>query len=162
MILIADASALIALASCNSLTLLEALYKEVLVPDAVFLEVTVAGKPQSDRLRAYLQGKVRSVDLSRFVYLGVSADLGETEAMLLYKNVAADCLLIDDQRGRKIASLNQIKTIGSLGLLLQAKRAGLIARVTPPLEQIAAGPIFMSERLISTVKELAGEDAGPG
>ncbi len=102
------------------------------------------------------------MDVSHFVHLGVAADLGETEAMLLYKNLSADCLLIDDQRGRKVAIINQIKTVGSLGLLLQAKRAGLVTRVAPLIEQIAAGPIFMSERLISTVLDLAGEDAGQG
>ena len=105
---------------------------------------------------------MRKVDVSHFVHLGVAADLGETEAMLLYKNLSADCLLIDDQRGRKVAIINQIKTVGSLGLLLQAKRAGLVTRVAPLIEQIAAGPIFMSERLISTVLDLAGEDAGQG
>jgi len=38
---------------------------------------------------------------------------------------------VDDKRGRKVAKINQIKTIGSLGVLLQAKRAGLIPKVDP-------------------------------
>ena len=74
----------------------------------------------------YLQDKVRSVDMSRFVYLDAYADAGETQAMLLYKELDADFLLIDDQRGRKVAKINQITTVGSLGVLLQAKKKGLI------------------------------------
>ena len=77
--------------------------------------------------------------------------------MLLYKEVAADYLLIDDRRGRKVAKINQIKTVGSLGVLLQAKRIGLIPRVAPLVEQIAASSVFMSENLIQAVLELAGE-----
>jgi len=158
MILVADASALIALSACDSLLLLDALFGNVIVPEAVFFEVAGADKPQSARLLSYLQGKVRSVDMQRFVYLDAFADAGETEAMLLYKEVAADYLLIDDKRGRKVAKINQIKTVGSLGVLLLAKRAGLIPRVAPLIEQIAASPVFMGKGLIQTVLELAGEN----
>lgn len=157
MILVADASALIALATCDSLALLETLFGNVLVSEAVFSEVTATDKPQSVRLQTYLHGKVRSVDMQRFVYLDAFADAGETQAMLLYKEVAADYLLIDDRRGRKVAKINQIRTIGSLGVLLQAKRAGFIPSVAPLIEQISASPIFISESLIQTVLELAGE-----
>ena len=162
MILVADASALIALSACDSLALLEELFGTVLVPQAVFLEVAAVDKPQSDRLRSYLQGKVRAVDMQRFVYLDAYADAGETQAMLLYKELAADYLLIDDRRGRKVAKINQIKTVGSLGVLLQAKRAGMISRIAPLIEQIAASPVFMSESLIQTVLDLADESEAHG
>lgn len=160
MILVADASALVALAACDSLLLLDALFGSVLVPQAVFSEVTVSGKPQSARLQMYLQNKIRQVDMQHFVYLDAYADAGETQAMLLYKVEQADYLLIDDRRGRKVAKINQIKTIGSLGVLLHAKRSGLISHVAPLIQQIAASPVFISERLVQTVLELAAE-TGP-
>lgn len=53
MILVADASALIALAACDSLALLEALFGTVLVPETVFIEVTPVDKPQSDRTNCH-------------------------------------------------------------------------------------------------------------
>jgi hypothetical protein len=157
MILVADASALIALATCDSLGLLDALFAEVVVPEAVYHEVAQPSKPQGVRLQHFLQHKVRSVDMSRFVYLDAYADMGETQAMLLYKAMDGDFLLIDDQRGRKVAQINQIKTVGSLGVLLQAKNKGLIAAFAPLLTQIAASPVFMSANLIQTVLALAGE-----
>lgn len=157
MILVADASALIALAACNSLPLLDALFGTVLVPEAVYLEVATADKPQADRLRLYLQGKVRQVNIQNYVYLDAFADVGETAAMLLYKELPADYLLIDDKRGRKVATINHIKTIGSLGVLLQAKRAGLITHIAPLLSQIEDSPVYIGQSLIETVLELAGE-----
>lgn len=157
MILVADASALIALSACDSLGLLEAIFGNVIVPEAVYFEVAGTSKPQSDRLRNYLQGKVRAVNMEHFVYLDAFADAGETQAMLLYKEVAADYLLIDDKRGRKVAHINQIKTIGSLGVLLQAKHLGLISHVEPLITKIAASPVFIGAALIQTVLELAGE-----
>lgn len=157
MILVADASALIALATCDGLLWLDKLFGEVIVPEAVFQEVAFSEKPQSTRLHAYLQNKVRSVDMSQYVYLDAYADAGETQAMLLYKSTDADFLLIDDKRGRKVAQINQIKTIGSLGVLIQAKRTGLIPQVKPFLDQIELSQIYMAKSLIHAVLAMAGE-----
>ena len=88
MILIADASALIALAACNSLTLLDAIFGTVWVPEAVYLEVVTADKPYAERLRAYLQEKVRTVNMQNYVYLDAFSDTGETAAMVLYKELS--------------------------------------------------------------------------
>lgn len=161
MILVADASALIALASCDSLAVLDALFGIVVVPEAVYFEVASDDKPQATRLRTYLTGKIRTVDMQRYIYLDAFADAGETQAMLLYKETDADYLLIDDKRGRKVAKINQIKTIGSLGVLLQAKRVGLVSQIAPLIAQIAASPVYLSESLIQTVLELAGETTNP-
>ena len=157
MMLVADASALIALAVCDSLALLDVLFGEVLVPEAVYTEVAQPDKPQGGRLMQYLQDKVRSVEMSRFVYLDAYADAGETQAMLLYKELDADFLLIDDQRGRKVAEINQITTVGSLGVLLQAKKKGLIVAIAPLLTQIADSPVYIGAGLMQTVLELADE-----
>ena len=84
MILVADASALIALATCDGLEWLEKLFGQVLVPETVFNEVAISDKPQSLRLKEYLRGKVRQVDMNGYVYLDAYADAGETQAMVLY------------------------------------------------------------------------------
>ena len=157
MLLVADASALIALATCDGLSWLDALFGEVLVPEAVYREVTLANQPQAMRLHAYLQGKIRQVDMADFVYLDAYADAGETQAMVLYKSAGADYLLIDDKKGRKVAQINQIKTIGSVGVLIQAKKAGLIKHVKPSIDLIIASQIYMSTELINAVLAMADE-----
>jgi predicted nucleic acid-binding protein len=45
MLIVADTSALLALASCDSLSFLDILFEEVRVPSAVFEECAVPGKP---------------------------------------------------------------------------------------------------------------------
>lgn len=157
MILIADSSALVALSVCDSLDLLDALFAEVKVPQAVFDEVSVNHKPESAVLERYLQGKVESVDTEKYVYLDAYADAGETEAMLLYKQMSADWLLIDDKRGRKIAAVNHINTIGSLGVLLSAKKRGLISAVKPKIDQIADSNVYIGQTLRQIVLDIAGE-----
>ncbi len=157
MILIADSSALVALSVCDSLDLLDALFGDVKVPQAVFDEVSANHKPESAVLERYLQGKIESVDTEKYVYLDAYADAGETEAMLLYKQMSADWLLIDDKRGRKIAAVNHINTIGSLGVLLSAKKRGLISAVKPKIDQIAESDVYIGQALRQIVLDMAGE-----
>ena len=158
MILVADCSALIALASCDGLHLLDALFGTVIVPEAVYREAVVGDKPEAQQLKEYLQGKVRKIDAVGSILLDGFSDLGETEAMLLYKQYSADKLLIDDKRGRRMAKINHISTIGSLGVLLAAKQAGLIDQIFPFVNKLASSDIYMSAALIATVMNIAGEE----
>ena len=64
MLIIADSSALVALAECDMLHLLDALFQEIRVPRPVFDECTFTGKPHASRLAAYLSDKTIEVDLS--------------------------------------------------------------------------------------------------
>jgi predicted nucleic acid-binding protein len=127
------------------------------VPEAVYYEATQPNKKQAKQLKAYLEGKVRRVDMQNYVFLDGFADAGETQAMVLYKQISADKLFIDDQRGRNVAKLNQINTIGSLGVLLVAKQRGLISEIAPLLLQLEKSDIYLSKPLIATVLELANE-----
>jgi uncharacterized protein len=161
MILVADCSALIALSICNRLEILEQIFGQVLVPEAVYLEATQPNKKQALQLKLYLEDKVRKVDMKNYVFLDGFADAGETEAMLLYKQIHADKLLIDDQRGRNVAKINHIETIGSLGVLLVGKQRGLIDEVAPLLSQLNDSDIYLSKQLIATVLELANEPPMP-
>ena len=157
MILVADCSALVALASCNGLHLLDALFGSVIVPEAVYREAVVDEKPEAQQLKDYLKDKVKKIDFGNLILLDGFSDLGETEAMILYKQYSADRLLIDDKRGRRVAKINHINTIGSLGVLLAAKQSYLIDRVAPYLDKLAASDIYISNDLIVTVMEIAGE-----
>ena len=157
MILIADSSALIALSICKSLDLLEQLFGEVQVPKAVFDEVAISQKSESSELAIFLKGKVKTIETSGYVYLDAYADAGETEAMLLYKQINADWLLIDDKRGKKVALINKIKTIGSLGVLLTAKKKDLITAVKPKLDLLAKSNLYFSPDLRQTVLDMADE-----
>jgi len=153
--IIGDSSALVALAVVNQLELLEKLYDNLYIPEAVFNEVTQIGKPQSDKLRQFLQSRVKRVDLT-LTQLGLG--LGELEAITLYKELDADVLLIDDNRAKKYASLNGVKVIGSLGILIKAKEEGHIEKVKPLLDEIQKSEVYISMKLIEKVLEICGED----
>jgi predicted nucleic acid-binding protein len=157
MLIIADTSALLALAACDRLPLLDHLFAEVRVPPAVLQECVAPGKPESERLGSYLRGKVVTIDLKSYVIAVSGLGQGELEAMALYKQLHADRLLVDDHRARKVAALNGIKIVGSLGVLLQAKATGLIDEIRPSLAAIRAAGVYYSDQLVSETLRLAGE-----
>jgi uncharacterized protein len=157
MLVVADTSALIALAACDALSLLDHLFTDVRVPLAVFQECTVPGKPLRGRLEAYLREKVTEVDLQKFVIAVAGLGQGELEAMALYKRLRAERLLVDDYRARKVAHLNGIEVIGSLGVLLRAKESGLVEKVRPLLLEIRTAGVQYGEQLVAEVLRLAGE-----
>jgi predicted nucleic acid-binding protein len=157
MLVVADTSALVALAACDSLSLLDHLFQDIRVPPAVFRECTVPGKAEAGRLEAYLRGRVAQVDLKKFVIAVSGLGQGELEAMALYKHLQADRLLLDDQRARKVARLNEIEVIGSLGALVQAKKAGLIVELRPLVTVIQSAGVHYGERLVAEALRLAGE-----
>jgi predicted nucleic acid-binding protein len=153
-VIIGDSSALVALAVVNQLELLEKLYDRLYIPQAVFDEVTQIGKPQSDKLRQFLQSKVKRVNLT-LTQLGLG--LGELEAITLYKELDADVLLIDDNRAKKYASLNGVTVIGSLGVLIKAKEKGHIEKVGRLLAELQKSEVYISHKLIEKVLEICGE-----
>jgi len=157
MLIIADSSALVALATCQCLHWLEILFDELKVPQAVFNEVVIEGKPEAEILRRYLEGKIVNVDLTDMVIDAGGLGRGELEAMVLFKKLHSNLLLIDDKRARKIAQLNNIEIVGSLGVLLLAKQKGLIKQIKPVLDKLCVSEINVSERLVKKTLQLAGE-----
>lgn len=157
MLIVADSSALIALAVCDGLDILLRVYDDVRVPQAVFEEVAKQDKPESATLAIFLSGRVVGVDTTRIVLAAGGLGKGEIEAMALYKQLSADALLIDDYRAREIAKHNNINCIGALGVLLIAKKNGFISEIHPFILKFRKSSIHYSEELLQRVLSLAEE-----
>jgi len=152
--IIGDSSALVALAVMDRLSLLEEIFDEIFVPQAVYDEVSIDNKPQSLKLELFLADKIIQVklDISK---MGLGQ--GELEAITLYQNTKADFLLIDDRRAKNFAKLNGIEVIGSLGVILLAKEKGLIESVRDDFKKLLDSNLFISQSLIDKILKEVGE-----
>jgi len=157
MLIVADSSALIALAICDGLDVILQIYDDIKVPEAVYAEIVAPEKPQSDALGLFLAERVIKVDTTRWVLTAGGLGRGEIEAMALYKQISAEALLIDDHRARVIAEHNQINCIGALGLLLIAKQRGKINEIAPYIQKLRQSSIYYGDVLLDSVLKLAGE-----
>ncbi len=158
MIAVADSSSLIALSTCEHLNLLDIFFDKIIVPEAVYNELTLNNKPESKRLKDYLLNKVSKKDINKHLIKDTHLGKGELEAMALYKAIDADFLIIDDKLARKAAVINNIKITGSLGILLFAKKKGYIKTLGPCIENLKRSNIRISESLIQRVLQEANEN----
>ncbi len=67
MIAVADSSSLIALSICNRLDLLDMFFDKIIVPEAVYNEITLNDKPKSEKLRNYLSNKVSKENIGEYL-----------------------------------------------------------------------------------------------
>jgi len=152
--IIGDSSALVALSIMDKLDLLESIFGEIYVPQAVYDEVTISYKPQSVKLKNFLANKIVNVEVT-ISQMGLGA--GELEAIALYKKRDAKFLLIDDRRAKSFAKLNDVNVIGSLGVMILAKELGEVETIREDLEKLLNSDIFVSESLIEKVLSSVGE-----
>ena len=85
-------------------------------------------------------------------------DRGEAEAIMLALELKADFLIIDERKGRAIAKTYDIPIIGLLGILVLAKKEGLLPNVRLYLEKLKNEIGFrISENLYRLILKEAGE-----
>ena len=85
-------------------------------------------------------------------------DKGEAQALILYEELKADLLIIDEKLGRSYAQRQNCNYIGSFGVLLRAKELNLIDKIKPLLILAQQRGIFIGERLFHSIVEIAGEN----
>ncbi len=139
MIVVSDTSPILNLARIGCLELLASLYKQVLIPPAVAAELTVsrdAALPAIDVASVSWLILDTPKNQDRVQELRDNLDAGEAEAIVLAVERQADLLLVDERRGRRTAVALGLRVTGLLGVLADAKRAGLIDLVKPLLDEL--------------------------
>jgi len=91
--------------------------------------------------------------------LSSSLDAGEAEALTLARQLGATAA-IDEKRGRRLAEELGVPQTGTVGILLAAKRRGLIPFVRPLLNHLIEKGVRLSSRLYEEACRLAGEVQG--
>lgn len=161
MVIVSDTTTLSNLFIINKLWILEKLYKNIIIPKAVFFELQKLNS--SERNIPIISNsnwisikEVNNKDL--VLVLSEILDLGEAEAIALAKEENAELLIIDETKGRNIAKKLSIKIVGLLGILIQAKKENLIENVEQILVELKTKAGFwISEELHNTILDLSQE-----
>ena len=155
---ISNNSPLVGLFGLNLLSLLKDLYTEVWIPREV--EKEFLKKDPIVRREALKNAPwIKTVDLTNpqaaAVYIGL--DAGEAEALTLADEHDARLILLDEKIGRREAKKIGLAVKGTAGILLEAKKEGLIDVVEPLLIRLQDNGMHLSERLINKALQAAGE-----
>lgn len=85
-------------------------------------------------------------------------DYGESESVILYEEIKADYLLIDDNKARNIAESLGVNCIGSIGLLIKAKQKGILTDLRPTFVNWVNNGRYFSKKLLDKVLKDLGEE----
>lgn len=131
MIIVADTTPLISLMKCDCLEVLRDLFGEVQIPEAVYKELTSNPKFTEEAGVISDSEFIHMVNIEdrKMVTLfkrGTGLGIGESEAIILSDELHADFLLMDEVKGRKIATQMGIRIMGTVGVLLLAYESGIL------------------------------------
>lgn len=149
-LIIADSGPIFSLAMINKLDLLSRLFNDIKIPRAVWKEITLHDntsfyKPIVD----FFKDKVH--DIKGFNELTFIMDYGESESVMLYNELKADFLLIDDKKARIIAETIGVNCIGALGILIASKEKGFIPELKPLFKSLILQKRYYSLKMLNNI-----------
>jgi predicted nucleic acid-binding protein len=158
MLVVSDTTAITNLLKINLLDLVRKVYREILIPQAVYEELSKL--PNQKKIIDNAKWiKIKSIkDESLAQKLRSRLDPGESEAIVLALELKSDILIMDENAGRRIAKEYGLTIIGLLGILIGAKKRGYIKSVKPHMIDLIENHGFrISESVYNQVLKLAKE-----
>ncbi len=133
---------------------------EIVIPSAV-----------ADEISQYTEKKQGLIDLVKERWITIkkvqsiaqvqlllpTLDRGEAEVITLALEQKADLILIDELTGRKVAESLGLNISGSIGILIQAKKTGIIQSVKPFIDEMMKHGFYYSRNFINSVLIYTGE-----
>lgn len=149
-LVITDTGPIISLALIKKLELLDTLFDEVFISKAVWNELNEnKNSIEFDIIEKYFKTKVRKINsINNLTFI---MDCGESESVILYKELNAQFLLIDDKKARKIAENFQVECIGTIGILIAGNKSGLVKKLKPIFEQLLKNKRYYSKNLLNRI-----------
>lgn len=160
-LLVSNTGPIVALCIVDQLNLLQKMFREIYISQKVHDEILSGG---SNRSGVDVYQKVDFIQVSQIEVNSIdplligTLDDGEAEVIQLALMIKPDCVLIDERKARKGANdIYQLPVIGTAGLLIEAKRQGLIQNVSETLIEMKRNGYWIHEAIIDRALRLAGE-----
>ena len=128
------------------------------IPQEVFNEIE-AGKHKKYYLNllTFEWIKIEQIQDRKSIAYFLDLDKGEAEAIVLATESEADLILLDESLGRFHANHAGLRVTGTIGILVKAKKQGLISELKPLILELKDKGVWLSESLIERILELANE-----
>ncbi|MGB9662060.1 MAG: DUF3368 domain-containing protein [Moorellaceae bacterium] len=160
---VSDATVLIGLSRIGFLWLLKRLWGTVAIPEAVYQEV-MTGSPGSEEVaKAVAAGwlrveKVKDWKMVALLQAGLRGR-GECECIVLAQEIGAKAVLTDDKKARKAVEASSIAAVGTLGLLVQAAKEGILKKeeALAVVENLTRTDFRLSRAVVGKAVELIRE-----
>lgn len=155
---VSNTTPIIKLAGVGLLDTLAKIYGDVWIPQGVRDEYEVKAAPSDPDLSALPWLSIHAVTPDQRVAARPGLGKGEIEAISLALVTGARAILLDDRFARKTAVTLGLPVVGTLAVLVRAKRAGHIPAVGPVIDRMIAQGRYVGEALRAQVLREAGEN----
>jgi predicted nucleic acid-binding protein len=136
------------------------MFDRIIVPEEVHMEV-LQGESKGINLKSYKQAswiEVKAISTLPDPLLNKVLDKGEASVIQLAREIPADYILIDERKGRKIArTVYELRVIGTVRILVDAKRMGILDNVTNALKLMQEGGYWIHDDIVEYALREAGE-----
>lgn len=161
---VTNSTPIIGLSILGKLHLLPDLFAEVYVPEAVYQEIVHNESPRSygkNELPLMIsKGKfqIYNVENSSLVQkLFGKLHKGELEVIVGAKELDLKFVAIDEHAARTLSKTFLLQPIGTIGILILAKKKGLIEELQPLLHALRKHDFYISQKLYKQALVQAGE-----
>jgi hypothetical protein len=123
----------------GQMEILKTIFKELHVPMAVHSEIETFFSGDHQWQRCLVEDFILKTEVQtspKIQELMIHLHMGEAEALCLCIENNAKLCLLDDKDARIIARLNKIPISGTLGVLMRAKKMGIIESVKEPMDRL--------------------------
>jgi predicted nucleic acid-binding protein len=136
------------------------LFPKVIVPDEVRRELLVRDNGDRAQIEQVLKlAQIHDCGIAPDPLLQAELDVGEASVIATALQLGVSAAIIDERKARRIASrVYRLEVKGSAGLLVEAKRRGLIPSVGACLKGMVDAGYFLGPRLVAACLTAAGED----
>ena len=157
--IIVDTSPIQYLHQIGQLSLLARLSGSIIVPPKVVKELETGINLGIDlpNIRTLNWVNVRSPQSIAALPLVKDLGPGETQVLALALELPGAVVIIDDNLARQVAESLNIKLMGTLRVLLDAKLAGMVPAVAPLLDQLQSLRFRVDQKTRLAVLKMAGE-----
>ncbi|OFW32931.1 MAG: hypothetical protein A3G76_11680 [Acidobacteria bacterium RIFCSPLOWO2_12_FULL_65_11] len=155
---VVNASPLILFSRIGRLDLIERLAPAILIPNAVIEEVRAGQQKDRSAATALKWAERYRVDNVTVVASIEPWDLGLGESQVIAHSVGAPrWAALDDRAARRCAVAHGVSVIGSLGVVLRAKKSLHVDRARPVVQELIAAGMFLEDEFVDRVLESIGE-----
>ncbi|MEA1052947.1 DUF3368 domain-containing protein [Lamprobacter modestohalophilus] len=154
---VVNTTPLISLACVGRLDLFEQLFGGVILAEAVYREIKAKpGYGYAEIDQPWIDIRPIAGDLYRPLLL-TQLDAGEAETIILAREIHADYVVIDENRGYRLAQQAGLPVVRTLSLLLRAKEKGFITQIKPIMEKMVTRGRWYSPSVCQALLVQAGE-----
>jgi predicted nucleic acid-binding protein len=160
MIVVSNTTPLIGMAMADRFDLLQKLFGQIAIPQGVFEEVVLEGGERFGAPEVREASWIETIEVKDKLAVEVLEDelgKGESETIVLARELGADWVLVDERLARRKLDSLGFRTIGTLGVLLKAKDASFVQTIRPEVDKLRTRGFRLSKRVYEDVLRIAGE-----